>query len=101
MLQEIDATIGPTVSIKLSDREVSKLSSDEYAADVINFFSAPEQASVRLNAQCVEAEQWASIAGLTVHREREPRLIDPIEDSLYMLISAAALGYLVIALLSL
>jgi hypothetical protein len=51
------------------------------------------------NASCSEAKRLSEIVYLTRKRERATLLLDPVEDSLYLLILAAALGYLLIAFL--
>jgi hypothetical protein len=101
MLQEIEATVAPTVSIKPCAGESGEHPTDKTSADVIKLFAPSDQVSVEWNPSRMDAEWLADIDGLGFRRRRQPRLIDPIEDSLHILISAAALGYLIIALLGL
>ena len=101
MLQEIDATVAPTVSINPCAGESGKPSTDTSAAVVIRLFALSDQVSVGSDPSRMDAERLADFDGLTLRRRRQPRLIDPLEDSLHILILAAALGYLVVALLSL
>ena len=99
MLQEIDATLAPTVSIKQCAGESGKPSTDKSSADVIRLFAPNEQVSVGSNLSRMDAERLAEIGGLSFRRRRQPRSIDHLEESLHILISVAALGYLIIALL--
>jgi hypothetical protein len=99
MLQEIDATIAPTVSIKPCAGESGKHSTDKSSADEIRLFALIDQVSVESSPSGVDAERLADIDGLTFGRRRQPRLIDPLEDPLYVLIAAVTLGYLVIVFL--
>jgi hypothetical protein len=101
MLQEIDATVAPTVSIKPGAGECGKPSTDKSAGAVIRLFALHDQVSVQSNPAPMDAERMADIGGLSFRLRRQLRLVDPLEDSLHILISAAVLVYLMIAALSL
>lgn len=62
-------------------------------------FDALEGKPAAHNASYSEAERLSEIVYFTRKRERATPLLDPLEDSLYLLILAAALGYLLIAFL--
>jgi hypothetical protein len=54
-----------------------------------------------VNSSRRQAVMLPDIVYLTRKRARAMRLIDPVEDSFYLLISAAALGFLIITFLCL
>ena len=64
-------------------------------AKVIDFFDACGQKPGPDNASCREAQRLPEIVYLARKRERTRR-IGTVEDSLYLLLLAAALGYLLI-----
>ena len=99
MLQEIDATVAPTVSIKPCAGESGKPSTGKSAAVVIRLFALSD--TVESNPSRVDAQRLADFDGLTLRRRRQPRLIDSLDDPLHALIAAVMLGYLVIVLLGL
>ena len=101
MLQQIDATVAPTVSIKPCAGEFGKHSTDKSSANVIRLFALIDQVSVESSPSRVDTERLADIDGLTFRRLRQPRLIDPLEDPLHVLIAAVTLGYLATVFLGL
>jgi hypothetical protein len=72
MWQESDSRVAPTISTKPHTVEIEE-----------------------------ERVMLPDIVYLTRQRARAMRLINPVEDSFYLLISAAALGLLIIAFLGL
>ena len=101
MLQETDNTVALAVSADRRTGEAKQVSVASSSALVIDNFDAREQKPTPHIASCREAERLPEIVYLTRKRERATRLIDPVEDSLYLLILAAALGFLLIAFLGL
>jgi hypothetical protein len=95
MLQEADSIA--VLSLAANPR-VDEAKEVSVSAPVIDFFDACDQKPGPHNASCREAERLPEIVYLTRKRERK-RLIDTVEDSLYLLLLAAALGYLLIAFL--
>ena len=98
MLQDADNTAVLSVASNPRVDEAKEVSVASFSAPVIDFFDACDQRPGPDNASCREAERLPEIVYLTRKRERT-RLIDTVEDSLYLLLLAAALGYLLIAFL--
>ena len=101
MLQETDNTVALAVLATPHTCEAKEVSVAGSSVLVIDCFDAHEQEPAPHNASCREADRLAEIVDFTRKRERATRLIDPVEDSLYLLILAAALGYLLTAFLGL
>ena len=101
MLQDTDNTAALSVSANPRADEAKEVSVASFSALVIDFLDAHEQEPAPDNASRREADRLAEIVDFTRKRERATRLIDPVEDSLHLLILAAALGYLLIAFLGL
>jgi hypothetical protein len=100
MLQETDNTVAPADSANPHTGEAKEVSVASSSALLFDFFDAREQKPTPYNASCREAERSPEIVYLTCKREPTTRLIDPVEDSLYLLILAAVLGYLLIAFIA-
>jgi len=98
MLQDADKTAALSVATNPRVDEAKEVSVASFSAPVIDFFDVCDQKPGPHNASCREAERLREIVYLTRKRERT-RLIDTVEDSLYLLLLAAALGYLLIAFL--
>ena len=98
MLQDADNTAALSVAANPRVDEAKEVSVASFSAPVIDFFDVCDQKPGPHNASCREAERSPEIVYLTRKRERT-RLIDTVEDSLYLLLLAAALGYLLIAFL--
>jgi len=96
MLQDIDATVAPTVMIERCGNEDAKFSTADPSAGQVNFISPREELLVGSKASYINAERLPDIANLTIHRVPQVRLFDPVEDSLHWLVSAVALGYLLL-----
>jgi hypothetical protein len=101
MLQEKDDTVAPTVLVNPSGDEAGKLLTADRSAVVINFLAVREQLSAEFKLSHTTDEPLPNIAGLTFKRKHQARFVDPFEEGLYWLISAAALGYLALVILSL
>lgn len=99
MMQESDNTVAQVVSSNPRTGEANEVSVASPSALVMDCFDAREDKPAAHNASCSEAERLSEIVYLTRKRERATPLLDPVEDSLYLLILAAALGYLLIAFL--
>jgi hypothetical protein len=101
MLQDTDNTAALSVSANPRADEAKEVSVASFRARIIDFFDARDQKPASHRASCRETERLPEIVYLTRKRERATRLIGPVEDSLYLLILAAVLGYLLIAFLGL
>jgi hypothetical protein len=103
MLQETDNTVALAVSANPRTCEAKEVSVASSSVLMIDCFDAHEQEQEPAphDASRREADRLAEIVDFTRKRERATRLIDPVEDSLYLLILAAALGYLLTAFLGL
>jgi hypothetical protein len=99
MLEKTDITATPSASPSPCTGEAEEDSVASSSALVFDCFDTREQKRAQPNASGREAERVSEIVYLTRKRERATRLIDPVEDSLYLLILAAASGYLLIAFL--
>jgi len=99
MLQDTDNTAALSVSANPRADEAKEVSVASCSALVIDFFDSRDQKPGPRNASGRETERSPEIVYLTRKRERATRLIDPVEDSLYLLLLAAVLGYLLIAFL--
>jgi hypothetical protein len=99
MMRDADNTAALSVAANPRVDEAKEVAVVGFSAPVIDFFDARDQKPGPRDASCREAERLPEIVYLTRKRERT-RLIDTVEDSLYLLLLAAALGYLLIAFLS-
>jgi len=103
MLQDADYTAALPVSANPcgdNGKEVSVVSPSPL---VIDFFDLRDQTPKPAphNASVGETEGSSGIVYSTRKGERTTRLIDPVEDSLHMLLLATVLGSLLIAFLGL
>jgi hypothetical protein len=101
MLQDADNTAALSVSANPRTDQAKEVTVASSSALVIDFFDACDQKPAPHNTSCRETKRLPKIVYLTRKRKRATRLIDPVEDSLYLLILAAVLGYLLIAFLGL
>jgi hypothetical protein len=101
MLQDADNTAALSVSANPRTDEAKEVTVASSSALVIDFFEECDQKPAPHNTSYRETERLPKIVYLTRKRKRATRLIDPVEDSLYLLILAAVLGYLLIAFLGL
>jgi hypothetical protein len=101
MLQESDSRAAPTISTTPYAVEIEEECTAGPSASVIDFFDAREQKASASHASSRNPIPLPDTVYLTRKRARAIRLIDPVEDWLYLLISAVALGFLIITFLGL
>ena len=101
MLQESDSRVARTISTNPHTVEVEEERVAESSVRMIDFFDSREQEPSASNSSGRTPVLLPDIVYLTRKRARAMRFISPVEDSLYLLISAAAVGFLVIAILGL
>ena len=101
MLQQKDDTFAPESSANVRTREPKEASVVGSSPHLIVCFAAPEKMAASNNASPRETVSLPETVYVTAKRVRLVRLSERVENSLYLLILAAALGYLVIAILGL
>jgi hypothetical protein len=101
MLQESDSRVAPTISTKPYAVEIKEECAARSSASVIDFFDAREQKASASDASGRNPVLLPDTVYLTRKRARAIRLINPVEDWLYLLISAVTLGFLMITFLGL
>ena len=92
-------TVAPAASANPRTGEAEEISIVSSSALVFDCRGLPEQKLAQHYTLCREAERSPEIVYLTRKRPRATRLTERFEDSLYLLILAAVLGYLLIAFL--
>ena len=100
MLQQRDDTILLESSANVRTRQPKEASVVGSSPRLI-VFAAREKMAVSNNASPRETVSLPETVYVTAKRVRLVRLSERVENSLYLLILAAALGYLVIAILGL
>ena len=101
MWQESDSRVAPTISTKPHTVEIEEERDAGSSGNVVDLFDAREQEPSASNSSGRKPVLLPDIVYLTRQRARAMRFINPVEDSFYLLISAAALGVLIIAFLGL
>jgi hypothetical protein len=101
MLQQKDDTFALESSANVRTREPKEASVVGSSPHLIVCFAAPEKMAASNNASPRETVSLPETVYVTAKRVRLVRLSERVENSLYLLILAAALGYLVIAILGL
>jgi hypothetical protein len=101
MLEDTDNIAARSVSSDPRADEAKEVFVAGFSAPVIDFFDSHDQTPAPRNASGRKTERSPEIVYLTRKRERATRLIDPVEDSLYLLLLAGVLGYLLIGFLGL
>ena len=101
MLQESDSRVARTISTDPHTVEIEEERVAGSSVRMIDFFDTPEQEPSASNSSGRKPVMLPEIVYLTRKRARAMRWISPVEDSLYLLISAAALGFLIITFLGL
>jgi hypothetical protein len=101
MLPESDSRVARTISTKLQTVEIEEERVAGSSVRMIDFFDTPDQERSASNSSGRKPVMLPDIVYLTRKRARAMRWISPVEDSLYLLISAAAVGFLAIIFLGL
>jgi hypothetical protein len=101
MLQDTENTAALSVSANPRADEAKEVSVASFSALLMDFLDSCDRKPAPRNASGRETERSPEIVYLTRKPKRVTRLIDPVEDSLYLLVLAVVLGYLLIAFLGL
>jgi hypothetical protein len=101
MSRETGNRVVPAFSANPPTGEAKDVSVAGSSALLIDYLDAREENPAPYNGLCGETERLPQSVYLTRKRRRATRLIDPVEDSLYLLFLAVVLGYLLIAFLGL
>ena len=99
--QKLPTAFAPAASSEPPFDEADRPSIQVSARCVIDFFEARDRLSAQLERTAKESAFASTIRRTTIRRKRAADPGDTLEESLYWLISAATLAYLVLGILGL